>query len=330
MPTAISSSYNFPPVLVPTVAVEEKAAAKVPPPSPAKTVQQSPAKNAPAKAPSQNQEQKAVAVASVPGQPKKDSYPGNLRPDNPTANLNKPAAESPFRQSGTPRSNLLAQNLNVLFIGTNRQKLLTATIYSVNYRDRYQQAALVLPIGAFFPPEWAKPRMPLSQARPLANIYQQEGSSGLVRAVNESLGVEIDYFIRIDQRVLQKVADVINPIAVNDKRVEVENLFTMRATPADEQIMGALLAELTRPHVYFFHLPRIVLTSRGYLETDFAITPKNLRLHYKLIRRVDTRAVPKITIPTVPAPWLGETARVVPEDWMREVQNQISTAGLSQ
>ncbi|MEW6662562.1 MAG: hypothetical protein ACOY9Y_14400 [Bacillota bacterium] len=226
-----------------------------------------------------------------------------------------------------PRLNPLTKNLNVLFIGASQQELLMAAVYSINYRDRYQSAAVFFPTDTFFPPERPVPGKPLRQARSLETIFQEEGPQGLVKAANEALSVELDYYIRIDRRVLQEVEKFINPIVVNDKKVELEDLFTMEVTPADEKIMGALLAELTRPQVYFFHLPKLVLTFWRYLETDFAINPENLWLHYKIARGVDTRAIPKILAPTVPAPWQGRTARVVPEEWLGSILYHLTNTG---
>ena len=228
-----------------------------------------------------------------------------------------------------PRLNLLTKNLNVLFIGANQEDLLAVAVYSVNYPDRYQSAAIFIPTNAFFPPERPMPGRPVKRARSLETIFREEGPQGLARAINQALSVELDYYISIDQRVLQEVEKFIDPIVVNEQKVELENLFTMEVTPADEIIMGALLAELTRPGVFFSSLPRLVLTYRHYLETDFAINPENLWLHYKIARGVDTRAIPKILAPTVPAPWQGQTARVVPEEWLgsalyRLTRNQMA------
>lgn len=228
-----------------------------------------------------------------------------------------------------PRLNLLTRNLNILFVGAHQQDLLAVAVYSVNYPDRYQSAAIFIPTDAFFPPERPMPGRPNKKARSLETIFQAEGPQGLAAAISEALSVELDYYISIDQRVLQEVEKFIDPIVVNEQKVELENLFTMEITPADEIIMGALLAELTRPEVFFAHLPRLVLTFRHYLETDFAINPENLWLHYKIARGVDTSAIPKIFAPTVPAPWQGQTARVVPEEWLgsalyRLTRNQMA------
>lgn len=207
-----------------------------------------------------------------------------------------------------PPRNRETDNLNVLFLGAEGDQLLMTAVYSINYKEDFQSGAV------FFPVQTA-----LDRTSPLESVFREVGPKALVPLLEEALSVDIAYYVRIDRRVLSEVKKFVNPIVVDGQEVELENLFTMEISPRDDRILGALLAELTRPRVYFIHLPALVLAFHRYLETDFAINPENLWLHYRIAREVDTAAIPKVVAWGTVTLQAGEPVLLIPSAWLGDI-----------
>lgn len=139
------------------------------------------------------------------------------------------------------------------------------------------------------------------EAVTLASVFYRQGAAGLETALAGALGVPIAYYVQVDQAIMPEVRTFIPPIIVDGQEIDLGHLFTMSASPQDEIILGRLLQEFTRPRVYFFHLPRLVLGFRRYVATDFPLTLENLVFHYHLARSVDMAAIEKVILQGVPA-----------------------------
>ncbi|KKM10760.1 hypothetical protein SY88_11765 [Clostridiales bacterium PH28_bin88] len=226
----------------------------------------------------------------------------SARPDNATPlPVKQPAQLAP----NLPLRNRETDNLNVLFLGADGDQLLMTAVYSINYKEDFRSGAVFFPV-----------RTALDRTSPLESVFREAGPKALVPLLEEALSVDIAYYVRIDRRVLSEVKKFVNPIVVDGQEVELENLFTMEISPRDDRILGALLAELTRPRVYFIHLPALVLAFHRYLETDFAINPENLWLHYRIAREVDTAAIPKVVAWGTVTLQAGEPVLLIPSTWL--------------
>lgn len=208
-----------------------------------------------------------------------------------------------------PGLNSRTANLNVLFLGADRSQLLMASVFSINHREGFRSAALFFPVQTL---------LEGGEGVTLADLFRREGAPAVARALAERLQVDIAYYVRIDRRVLDRAARFVGPLVLDGREIPLGDLFTLEVTPADGLILGQLMAQFTRPSVYFWHLPALVLSSRGDLETDFPLTTENLWLHYRIARGVDTGFIPKQVAPGRAVRLNGKTAWRVDEEVWRD------------
>jgi hypothetical protein len=225
------------------------------------------------------------------------------------------SALSPVREQ---RLNRETDNLNVLFAGIGDEELMMVALYSIDYQETWRSAAIFFPVRATtaFPGQEAE--------HMLYRIYQAEGVEGLVKALEEKLEVKINYYIEVDRKILIRVAEIIDPIYVEGEAVDITNLFDMEVTPHDDYILGELVKQFRKPAVYFFALPELFFSFRRYISTDFAITPSNLYLHFKVARGID----PSLLTKTIVSGWdyyhRGEWIRVIPEDVWKNIVYRLT------
>lgn len=179
-------------------------------------------------------------------------------------------------------------NMNVLFIGVDKGTLLACSIFTINYQDKYQAG------GVFLPTYSRPPRYKYS----FAQIYEKAGVEGLRQVLEKEMQIDIELYYSIEREFLRQLETYIDPIYVDNKKVEVYNLFTMAVSPQDEEILGALTRELLKPGVFFTKLPRILLDATKYITTDFKVTFQNLKFHYNNIVNLDTNNIKKIVLAT--------------------------------
>jgi len=209
-------------------------------------------------------------------------------------NYQKPSQNSQFKiqndkkpAQSFKRQNRLTDNVNVLFIGVDKGKLLACSVFTINYQDKYQA-------GAVFVPTYSKaPKYKYT----FGEIYEKVGVEGLRRVLEKEMEVDISLYYSIERELLKQLETYIDPIYIDDRKVELYNLFTMAVSPQDEQILGALTRELLKPGVFFTKLPRLLLDATKYIKTDFKVTFQNLKFHYNNIVNLDTHNIKKVVLP---------------------------------
>lgn len=218
-----------------------------------------------------------------------------------------PQAEFP-----NPHLNRYTDNLNVLFVGTEDSELRMVAVYSINIHDKYQSGAVFFPVTTYF------------QSGMLKDIYRTAGVKRIQEILEEELEVDIDYYVWMDKRILTEVKSFLDPIIVDGQPVDIENLFVMEVTPRDEEILGKLMEQLTRPKVYFLHLPKLVFAFKKYMRTDFRPTLENLKEHFLIARNIDTQRITKVIAGGHYEHQRGRKVWVVPDMILKNVVYQIT------
>lgn len=178
-------------------------------------------------------------------------------------------------------------NLNVLFIGFEDDRLAMVALYSINHRDRFQSGAVFFPLHGEVP----------GQEMDFWQYYREKGLLSLRRALEESLDVSIAYHVVIKNSIMDEVEKIIGPLTVNGRNIDLKGIFTMAPTPQDEEMLGELVRRLTKSEVYFWHLPRLCLAARHHISTDFPLTLENLWLHYRIASQIKTQNLKKFILP---------------------------------
>lgn len=207
-------------------------------------------------------------------------------------------------------------NLNVLFIGIAEEQLKMVSLYSIDYQETWRSAAM------FFPTRTQVEKA--GEAILLEEIYTQEGVGGLTETLEQQLEIKVDYHIKVDRQVLVRVAEIIDPIYVEGEQVDIANLFDMEVTPHDDYILGELVKQFRKPSVFFFSLPELFISFRRYISTDFAITPSNLYLHYKVATGIDPTLLTKIIVPGHDYYRHDGWIRVIPEDTWKNIVYRLT------
>lgn len=220
--------------------------------------------------------------------------------------------------------NTKTDNLNILFLGVSRKDLLMASVYSINYKNskgKVRSGAVFFPPFSLFSCN--------GKIMTLEEIYQEmdtaEAITKISKILENALRIKIAYSVKIDKAIFREVEKIFDPITVNGEEIELANLFEMEASPRDKVILKQLMNQLTNPTIYFYHLPRLLINARHYVTTDFPVTPENLWLHFKIVRRVDTSNIIKVIAPGEPCTRKGERAQVIPESFLRNIIYKITT-----
>lgn len=178
-------------------------------------------------------------------------------------------------------------NLNVLFIGFAEERLEMISIYSINHQDQMQSGAVFIPVQALLPDENLSFR----------EYYQKHGLNSLKEKLADQLAIRIAYHVVVKNSIMDEVEKMIGIITVAGEQIDLKELFTMAPTPQDELILGELVQRLTRPEIYFWHLPRLCLVAQRHIATDFPLTVENLWLHYRIASQIPTDRIQKIILP---------------------------------
>ncbi|HHU31966.1 MAG: hypothetical protein ACOX1Y_07395 [Zhaonellaceae bacterium] len=208
--------------------------------------------------------------------------------DRSIQNSQKPTLNSKLLTLNSQRLNKKTDNMNVLFIGVDKGKLLACSVFTINYKDKYQAG------GVFLPTYSRPPKYKYS----FAEIYEKAGVEGLKQVIEKEMGIKIELYYSIERELLKQIETYIDPIYINNQKLEIYNLFTMAVSPQDEEILGALTRELLKPGVFFTKLPRLLLDATKYIKTDFKVTFQNLKFHYNNIVNLDTHNIKKQVLPT--------------------------------
>jgi hypothetical protein len=199
------------------------------------------------------------------------------------------------------RLNKQTNNMNVLFIGVEKDKLLACSIFSINYSDQYQAGAVFLPTYATAP----------NYKYTFAQIYKKVGVEGLKQIIEKEMAIDIELYYKVERELLKQLESYIAPIYINGEKIELYNLFTMAVSPQDEEILGALVRELLKPGVFFTKLPWLLLDAAKYITTNFKITIQNLKFHYNNIVNLDSQNITKVVLPTEKRTVGGKTFRQI-------------------
>lgn len=194
----------------------------------------------------------------------------------------------PPAQSGGQLRNWETNNLNVLFIGFEDEQLEMVSVYSINYRDEMQSAAIFFPVHALVP----------GQDISFREYYHELGLKKLRQLVEDNLGIQIAYHVTIRNSIMDEVEEIIGPIIIEEKKMELSRIFTTPPTPQDQLVLGELVKRFTRPEVYFWRLPRLCLAAHRHVTTDFPLTAENLWFHYRIASQIPTVQIRKVILPT--------------------------------
>ncbi len=212
-----------------------------------------------------------------------------------------------------PKRNKETDNLNILFIGADKDKLLMTAIYSIDHKNNKDN----LKSGSVFFPSTTNLEYNGQQAS-LQSLYKKypEKDFGyiLVDILEELLEVDIAYHVHMDKAVLKEANRILDPIIVQGQRINLEDIFEMPATDKDQAVLGQLMEQFTRPTTYFYKLPALVIKSSKHIATDFPLTPENLLLHFRIARAVNMEAIDKVILD-----------KDSPEDILKDIIYTITT-----
>lgn len=269
--------------------------------------------------------QEVSAAPSLPVAPPSKEPPAKEQPETSAPNgsldfapLNvdqaKKVALLPGRDinKSVPSLNRQTENFNVLFVGVEGKQLRMVSVYSINRGNGYNSGAVFFPVNSYF------------QEKTLAQLYLDKGVDGIERLLEKEMEVDIAYYVKMDRRILSEVESFLKPIVINGEPVDIDSLFTMEVTPYDEEIMGELMRQLTRPSVYFFRLPQLMLAFGRYMDTDFRLSVQNLKFHFELATSVDTQRINKVIAGGNNEYINGQKVWVVPESVLKNVVYQMT------
>jgi hypothetical protein len=175
-------------------------------------------------------------------------------------------------------------NYNIMFFGIEDHKLQMLTVYSINQKNNWKSGTVFIPTDTL---------VPGTKNQCMADYFYRNGPEKVKRLVENAMEIDINYYVMVDRNLLLAVEPYLDPIYIGGKKVNLSQLFTKEITPEDEIILASLLKNLTKPTVYFGVLPKLVLTCKQYIKTDFQLNWTNLWVHYQIAKNIDTTSVAK-------------------------------------
>jgi len=183
-----------------------------------------------------------------------------------------------------PHGNKELTNYNILFFGIEDEKLQMLTVYSINKDNNWKSGTVFIPTDTL---------VPGTRNQYMADYFYRNGAEKVKQLIQDAMEITINYYVVVDRNLLLEVEPYIDPIYVGGEKVNLSRLFTKEITPEDEIILASLLRSLTKPTVYFGVLPKLVLTGKKYIKTDFQLNWTNLWVHYQIAKNIDTTSVTK-------------------------------------
>ncbi|MEW6624935.1 MAG: hypothetical protein AB1420_17725 [Bacillota bacterium] len=197
-------------------------------------------------------------------------------------------------QQKTPANanrNSKTDNLNILFIGADGERLLMTSVYTIDYKNKKNGFKSA---GIFFQDDLALKHK--KKDLTLREFYSSYTPGQLKEALGNLLGVKIAYYVHMDKAILKEAEKMLDPIIVDGERISLPDLFEIPAGSKDQKIFEQLMRQFTRPKTYFYHLPTLIIRSARHIQTDFPLTAENLYLHFRIARDVDMGNITKIIL----------------------------------
>ncbi|WP_028309781.1 hypothetical protein [Desulfitibacter alkalitolerans] len=208
--------------------------------------------------------------------------------------------------------NSKTDNLNILFIGADRDGLLMTAIYSINYKGKKENFKSG---SVFFPGNMQiiyDGKTYLLQEL-FKDLGKDDYSRIMVNILEQLMDIHIAYHVIIDKAVLTEAEKILDPIIVDGTRINLEDIFEMPASDKDKTVLGQLMEQFTRPTAFFYKLPALVIKSSRHIKTDFPLTPENLWLHFRIARDVNREEIDKVILD-----------KNIPEDILKDIIYRIT------
>jgi hypothetical protein len=193
------------------------------------------------------------------------------------------------------KRNRLTDNLNILFIGKDQDKLLMLAVHSINYKGKKKY----FPSGGVF----FKKDMQIkinNEDYTLGSFFKshidQDIGILLKKIVEEILDIKIAYYVLMDKKLLAEADKILEPIIIEGESIKLEGIFEMPVSYKDNLILGELMKQLTGYKNYFYTIPKLVIRSARHIKTDFPLTYDNLQLHFRIARDMDRKKIKKIVL----------------------------------
>lgn len=203
-----------------------------------------------------------------------------------SAKSDPPIPANPRELNITPvtHHNKELTNYNIMFFGIEDNKLQMLTVYSINKDNNWKSGTVFIPTNTL---------VPGTEDQSIEDYFYKNGPEKIRELVENAMEIHISYFVKVDRNLLLEVEPYLEPIYIDGEKVNIAQLFTKEITPEDEKILASLLKSLTQPSVYFGILPKLILTCKQYITTDFEMNWTNLWMHFQIAKNIDTTSVTK-------------------------------------
>lgn len=199
-------------------------------------------------------------------------------------------------------------NYNCLAIGVNDNDIEMISLYSIN-NSNGRAVSIFFPINTII-------RVDAKHTQ-LQDILKEKGIDNLIKITEKELDVKIANYVIIKKTGMKEFAKLIGTIYVNNKQVDLENLFTINVSSEDEEIIRTITKELTKPS-RVLQIPSMIKIMWNYVDTDFTIS--QVWNVYKMMKNIDLTTVKKKILWGSPLMFKGEVYTIIPErDWRNVV-----------
>jgi anionic cell wall polymer biosynthesis LytR-Cps2A-Psr (LCP) family protein len=184
--------------------------------------------------------------------------------------------------------------MNIMYVWTDNEKLKVISVTSFNKATK-QASIVVVPLTTVAEKQsWVKPGDTYITIR---DLYQQKGSEGVRRLLEEQLDVQIPVFIHVNQGALRKLSDIVGVLEVTGGQTTMLEAFEQTAAGIrtdDREVVKAVTSEIMHPRM-IAEIPKLVSIFTTEIKTNLTVE-QMVRVFY-FSREMDMKNMRKTALP---------------------------------
>lgn len=189
--------------------------------------------------------------------------------------------------------NRLTDSTNVMYIWTDDDQLKVISVTCFN-KPTKQAAIIVIPLITVT--DNSNMVNLENKYITIQELFRLKGREGVRSFLQQKLGASIPNFIQVNQSALQKVSDIIGPLAVNGNTTTMLEAFEQTAAGIrtdDREVVRAVAAQVLRPGI-IPEVPNLLYIFTRDIQTNFS-AQEMIKLFY-LSRQMDLKNMRKTAL----------------------------------
>lgn len=209
---------------------------------------------------------------------------------NSTNVQDKPVISKPIQENASPsrRLNKTLDNLNILYLWTDRGELKVLSVMTINHKTK--EAALVVV------PRFTRLKVN-GKATTLEEYYRQVGRVPLAKHLEGLFDIKIANYLNVDQQAVIEISNLVGPLDLKNEKLTIVEAFEQTRTGRrndDQDVVRAVAKRIVNPQI-LLKLPEIFWIFAHDVKTNLGTN--ELLSIYQVSRQSNVTRMKKIALP---------------------------------